>query len=86
MTRHCLREALHHSPVMRGDADRSPVFAREAVVLGPTSDGVLVEVVPGLQGHVPTAELDITHYPDLAGFKPGHMISVKVLEVGFHIL
>ena len=55
-------------------------------MLGPRSDGVHVEVVPGVQGHVPTAELDITHYPDLAGFKPGALISVKVLEVSLSIL
>ena len=54
---------------------------RQAVVLSATADGARVEVVPGLLGHVPTAELDITHYPDLAGFKPGHVISVKVTEV-----
>ena len=75
MTGHRFGEALYHFPVSCGEFEGSVVTFRDAVVLESMSDGVRVEVVPGMQGHVPTAELDITHYPDLAGFRPGFMIS-----------
>ena len=83
---HLSGEALQHRAVSCGDLDRSGVNCRQAVVLSATADGARVEVLPGLLGHMPTAELDITHYPDLAGFKPGHVISVKVTEVSLATL
>ena len=86
LTGHLSGAALQHSPVSCGESDRSGVNCRQAVVLSATSDGARVEVLPGLLGHVPTAELDITHYPDLNGFKPGHVISVKVTEVSLPAL
>ena len=45
------------------------------------SEGVYVQLGQGMQGFVPTAELDITHYPDLRAFRPGRTIDVKILEV-----
>ena len=45
------------------------------------SEGVHVQLEPGVQGFVATAEMDITHYPDPRAFMPGRTIAVKVLEV-----
>lgn len=51
----------------------------EITEVGP--EGVYVRLEPGVQGFVPTAEMDITHYPDPRAFGPGGTIDVKVLEV-----
>ena len=81
LTGHLLARLYNITQYHVGNLTDPGVYYRQAVVLSATADGARVEVVPGLLGHVPTAELDITHYPDLAGFKPGHVISVKVTEV-----
>lgn len=59
------------------------LWCRDREVTELRGDGLMVDLEPGLQGFVPTSELDITHFPDLDAFHIGDPINVKVLEVGF---
>ena len=72
-----------HDNIRRYSSAVCFIGRRDAAVSTVEGDGVFVQLEPGLQGFVPTAELDITHYPDLHTFRPGDLITVKAVKVRY---
>ena len=72
-----------HNNIQRYSSAVCFIGCRDATVSTVDGDGVYVQLEPGLQGFVPTAELDITHYPDLHTFRPGDLVSVKAVKVRY---